>query len=363
MSSRILPCQWEIGSGTSGWTLRTPGVPSYVSQNELGTGIQVTEAGFIQCDFPLPEALPGTPEFGDFSQIEEFRFWLRSSRPGDSSPGKPFYLIFELASDSVGASWRWFLPVKQVNVWEFHRLWLGTIREDLQPLRGSVSAIRLRTLEDSFSFTALLGDLLATLLEPLQDVDTTLLDRLDNRFQISDVPVPAIMDLPENPGDRSRPYLLITPWSVQPDGERGGSGDIIDNYWIDENGQTGACVRPPLWQVQLDYAIDAFADERFHKTYLLEQTLNSFSRQPFLVVNGERLAIYPFVPAPEEIAEFATPGRTPLFYRLHIQIETGDRQSQRQAVPFLVVGHQLANHQPDKTAISTEFVSINGGSS
>lgn len=361
MSSEILACQWEVDAIGSDWSVNTVSVPDYVAAAELGTAMAAGASGFVQCPFPRPGAVAGTPNAGDFRHMEELRFWLRSSRPGDNSSGRPFYLVFEIVSDaSPDFFWRWLLPIKQRNAWELHRIWLGAIRADLQPLRAAVSALRFRSLTPEFTFVATVGDVIATVPEPLQDVDAALFDRLHERFQVTvegaPVNVPAIFDLPENPGDRARPYLLLIPWAVQPDRESGGSGELIDNYWLDHDDRTGGCTRPPTWQVQIDFAIDAYANERSHKTYLLDQILRDFSRQPFLRVNGEPLPLIPFVPTPEETTELSSPGRTPLFYRLTIQIETGDRQSRGQAMPFLVVGHQF--HRSE-----TETVSLQGPTS
>jgi hypothetical protein len=291
----------------------------------------------IQWQFSQPLALrqpvssQGAPAFFD-----ELRFWFRSDRAGGGSQNRPFYLSFEAAGG--GAVWQRLLPVQQPNVWELHRLWLGDMPD---ALRSAVSSFALRGLsspDSALSFQAVIGDVIATTPEPLQDVDSALLQALNNRFSVLDnrtsVPAQALVELPENPGDRALPYILIIPWSVQPQKELGGSCELIDNYT--ENGVS--YVRPPLATVQVDYAIDVFARTRAQKTRLLEGVLNYFNRHPYLTVNGDRIEVLSFVPPPEELSRFTTPGRTPLFYRLTVQVETGDRQRQERAVPFLLVG-------------------------
>jgi hypothetical protein len=75
--------------------------------------------------------------------------------------------------------------------------------------------LRLRSLDPTVAFAASIDDLLATTMEPLQDVDTALLAGVDRQFQVSIegtlTDVSAIVDLPENPGERTPPYILITP--------------------------------------------------------------------------------------------------------------------------------------------------------
>ncbi len=354
MSGRILECQWEISDG---WTLSDIPTPAYVSEGGEGTAIAPDSVVpptllLAQCSFPPGGSSPDTPPL-DLSQTEELRFWLRSSRPGDGSEGNPFYLAFEATGDSPELSWQRLLPVKQADVWEFHRLWLGDMPEEL---REAVVTFRLRRLDASVVFNVALGDVIAGTPEPLQDVESALLQRLDNRFQVnvSGMPtnVSAIVDLPENPGGRTPPYILIIPWSVQAKGERGGSGELIDNYKIvlkstsSEPTETietfEVTARPQVGQLQIEYAIDIFAQGREQKTRLLDAILSDFSRNPLLAVSGEPLALIPFLPDPEQVAEFvASPGRTPLFYQIIAPIDTGTRQWQTLILqPLLIVSHK-----------------------
>jgi hypothetical protein len=156
--------------------------------------------------------------------------------------------------------------------------------------------LRLRSRDPTVAFAASIDDLLATTMEPLQDVDTALLAGVDRQFQVSIegtlTDVSAIVDLPENPGERTPPYILITPWSVQAVGKRGGSGEIIGNYTT-----TGAFVRPAPQEIQLEYRIDVLAQVRSHNTLVMGHILGDFGARLRLVVNGEPLEMTPFAPS------------------------------------------------------------------
>jgi hypothetical protein len=226
------------------------------------------------------------------------------------------------------------LPVQKRERWELHRLWLADMPASL---RQAVGILRLRSLDATVAFTASMDDLIAAIPEPLRDVEAALLARLDRRFQVviegALTDVPAIIDVPENPGERTLPYLLIIPWSIQVIGQRGGSGDLIDNHTT-----TGAFVRPPPQEIQLEYGVDVFVQARSQKTLLLEQILGDFGGHPHLVVNGEPLQMTPFVPPPEQATPFIAPGRTPLFYRLSVWMEAGIRQFRPWTTPILLTG-------------------------
>jgi hypothetical protein len=333
MSSQLvdnLANPWEADA-LGLWSLSVTSAAKRFGEDGLGmvivarSGAGTDPAPFAQRRFDPPLDLQG---------VEELRFWLRSSRPGDGSPTSPFYVIFEAANDSPapGLAWSRLLPVKRREAWELHRLWLGDMPADL---RHAVGVLRFRSLDPTVAFTAALDDLLGVTTEPLQDVDTALLARLDRRYRVlvegASTEVPALVDLPENPGNRALPYILITPWSIQPLGERGASADIVDNYTT-----TGAFVRPAPQDIQLEYRVDVFAQVRSQKTLVLEHVLGDFAGNPRLVVNDEPLQMLPFAPSPEQVAYLVPPGRTPLFYRVIAGMEVGVRQFRPMAVPTLL---------------------------
>jgi hypothetical protein len=330
MSSQLvdnLATPWQ-GDALGLWSLNVTPAARRFGEDGLGMAI-VARSGAGTDPAPLAQRRFDPPL--DLQGVEELRFWLRSSRPGDGSPASPFYLAFEAASDgpTPGPAWSRLLPVRKRDTWELHRLWLWDMAPDL---RHAVGVLRFRSLDPTVAFTAAVDDLIGVTAEPLRDVDAALLARLDRRFPVpvegTPAKVPALVDLPENPGDRPLPYILITPWAIQPLGEPGASVDLIDNYTT-----TGAFVRPAPQDIQLDYRIDVFAQGRSQKTSVLEGVLGDFAGGPRLVVNGEPLQMVPFTPSPEQAAYLVPPGRTPLFYRVIAGMEVGARQFRPMAVP------------------------------
>lgn len=326
---------WLPGDHTSLWSLISTPVPTYISNS--GTAISIQSGSgttvpppFIQRQFTNPVNL---------SQTDELQFWFRSSRQGDGARTRPFYLTFEITDSSFSLSWRRYVNVNQAGVWQLHRMWLGDMPDNL---RQGVEILRLSSLDSNIAFTASIGDLIATTPNPIQDVDSAFLNRLDQNFQVLvdnvATDVPAVIEVPENPGTRNLPYILITPWSIEAQDNGVGSGELIDNYTPANNEQSqGAFIRRAQQSIRLNYAIDAFAQERSQKADLLEQIMFNLNRQPFLIINREPISLMKFMPSFQEIAAFIVPGRTPLFYQLLIRVETGQRQFRPQAAPFILV--------------------------
>jgi len=103
------------------------------------------------------------------------------------------------------------LPVTGANTWELQRIWLGDMTA---ALRRAVGFLRLRSLDGTIAFTAAVDDLIATAPRAIEDVDAALLARLDGVWRVPvagvSTAVPAILDLPESPGTRTAPYVLVT---------------------------------------------------------------------------------------------------------------------------------------------------------
>jgi hypothetical protein len=76
-------------------------------------------------------------------------------------------------------------------------------------LRQAAARFRLRGLDAGVAFDAALDLLLAVTPDPIAGTDAALLARLDGRFQVAGtqgpVSVPAVVDLPEAPGERTPP--------------------------------------------------------------------------------------------------------------------------------------------------------------
>jgi hypothetical protein len=322
------------------WTLTA--TPPAGAFEGAGPGMRIVAAAGVPAD-PAPYAEQHFAPALDLRGAHEIRLWLRSTRPADGSPGRPFYLSFEATTDPPGPhpQWHRLLPVSRADAWELHRLWLG----DMPPaLRAAVGFLRLRSLDPTVAFRADLAELLAVRPEPIADVDAALLERLDGVYavRVAGVPtsVPAVVDVPEAAANPAAPYLLVTPWSVLQVGRRGGATELVDNYV-----ETGACIRPAPFALQLEYRLDAVVQDRAQKTVLLEGALADLALRRLVVANVP-LELVPFQPPAEEIADLVAPGRTPLFYRLVTDMEAGPRSMHEQADPFLVSGPLGAGAAP-----------------
>lgn len=297
--------------------LEAASLPPYVSQTG---GLAIQAVPVSSSEPPFIEHL-FTPAL-DLSQFQELRFWFSSNRIASGKSEHPFYLKVELLNSSGGVMWERWLPIGQPNCWELQQLWL----EDLDTtLRQSIATIRLRALAHDVAFTAQMGDLLGVTPQPVQDLENALLDRLELIKPKGGV----FWELPESPPSKTLPCIVIIPWSVQPKGELGGSIDIVDNYgWrrLDDQQVEGAYIRPIPKRLQLEYAIDVAASKRGEKAQLLDAILDDFTRTPYFIIDGYRISLIPFMPAPEQLAESMSPGRAPLFFQITVPIEAGKRQ-------------------------------------
>jgi len=332
---------WQ-SDGSTLWTLSI--APAAAEASTSGVAMRIDAAAGAAND-PPPSAARQFPAPLDLRGVDELRLWLRSSRPASGAPDKPFYLALE-ATAAAGPQpvWRRLLPVDRADAWELHCLWLGDMAAEL---RQAVGTLRLRSLDATVAFRACVGELIATLPEPIGDLEDALAERLDKIYSVAvegtPTSVPAILDVPESPGTRTAPYVLITPWSVHALEPRGGADDVVDNYT-----PAGAHTRPARRLLRLEYRIDAFVTTRRHKSHLLERIVADLAARR-LRVDGELLEAVAFDPSAHELASLVAPGRTPLFYRWLVPIEAGARQFHAQAVPFLTFG------QPDEPS-ATEAV-------
>lgn len=298
--------------------------PSAAALGRDGVGMQIRAAAGELSD-PAPSAERGFTPPLDLRGADELRLWLRCTRAADGGPTRPFYLALEATTDppAAGTSWRRLLPVPQPEVFALHRLWLGDMPA---ALRQAVGILRLQSLDATTAFTAAVDDIVAVRPEPVGDVEAVLVARLEEV-----VGAPAVLlDVPENPGTRTRPFVLVTPWSVVPLDRLAASDEVIDNYTDD-----GAFVRPAPASLQLEYRIDVFADDRASKAQVLDAIIGSILADARLVVANVPLVLGPFVPS-DETAATIEPGRTPLFVRVTTEVETGPRILRRFAVPFVV---------------------------
>ena len=332
---------WQ-SDGSGLWTLST--VPAGPEVAAGGAAMRIDAAAGAASDAP-PSAAREFPAALDLRDVDELRLWLRSSRPASGAPDKPFYLALE-ATSAAGPQplWRRLLPVARADAWELHCLWLGDMADEL---RRAVATLRLRSLDPTVAFRACAGELIATLPEPIGDLEEALVQRLDNAYSVlvegTPASVPAIIDVPESPGTRTAPYVLVTPWSIHALQARGGASEVVDNFT-----PAGAHTRPARRLLRLEYRIDAFVTARRQKSHLLERIVADLA-QRWLRVDGELLEPVAFEPSESELAGLVVPGRTPLFYRWLVPIEAGPRRFNAQAVPLLTFG------QPDEPS-ATEAV-------
>jgi hypothetical protein len=310
-----------------------------------GLGMVVRAAGAEASDVPPAAQRSFTPPL-DLSAADELRLWVRSTRAADGSPTQPFYLALEATASpsGPGTTWRRFLPVPQPGAWTLQRLALDDMPAGF---RKAVAALRIRSLDAATTFEAAFDELIAVRPEPLADVDAALLARFHERFEANGQPalVPAVIDLPEHPGDRTPPLILITPWSVLPLDRRAGGGDAVDNYT-----DAGAFARPTPRSIQLDFQLDVFAADRTQKAMVLDRMLASILSEPQLVAANVPLQMIPIEPSKEETAQLV-PGRTPVFVRVISDIESGPRRLLELAVPFVLAGPADGRETAELTAI------------
>jgi hypothetical protein len=323
---------------TGAWTADPSGLWTVSSQDQAshlgedGKGLLI-EAAPGSAGGPAPYAERRFAPVLDLRQLDELRFWFRSSRPGDGTPARPFYLAFEADTDPAAAAgpWQRLISVSGQDCWELQTMWLG----DMPPaLREAVAVLRLRSLDRTVAFRAAVDDLVATRSEPLADTDAALLGRLDQAFYVvargTSIKVPAVVSVPESPPDQSRPYILIIPWKVLPLGRAAAGQEIVDNHT-----PGGAFVRPAPTAIQLEYAVDVVAEDRQHKNEVLERIVDSFARRPRIMVGNVPVELVGF--DRDSLTEIPwVTRRTPVFYRLVVTAETGDRRFLDMARPFVL---------------------------
>jgi hypothetical protein len=315
-----LTVPWEASSPL--WTLSVDAAGDALGRGGLG---MVIDAAAGAAGSPAPSAERRFTPPLDLGGADELRLWLRSSRPGDGGPARPFYLAFEAAADPAAtASWRRFLPVAKSDVWTLHRLFLGDMPTGL---RGAVGALRVRGLDPTAAFSAALDDVVAVRPEPVCDVEAALVARLEELSGMT-----AVVDVPENPETLARPFVLVTPWSIAPVERRTAVDEAIDNFT-----DGGAFVRTAPGSLQLEYRIDVFADDRAEKARVLEAIAASILADARLVAANVPLTLVTFAPSPADAAA-VEPGRTPFYVRVVTEVETGPRRLLGLAVPFVLAG-------------------------
>jgi hypothetical protein len=314
------------------WTVAPD--PAASHRPGAGTGVRI-DAVAAPGAGPVPYVEHRLSAATDLRGYDELRVWVRSTRPATAGADEPFYLAIEADSDPASASgiWRRLLPVDRRDTWQLHRLWLGDLPE---PARRALAVLRIRSLDRGIAFRAAVDDLVAVRPQPISDTDAALMRRLDGTFSVTAKAgtVSAIVQVPEIAPTSTRPLILIVPWAVVPLGTRGSVADITDNHTPE-----GVHVRPAPAHLQLDYALDALADDRTDKAELLDQILDTFVRDPILTVADAPVEVT-LLDAPPSTGSYGSSSfdshRTPLYVRVVVTTETGDRRFHERARPFLL---------------------------
>jgi hypothetical protein len=232
----------------------------------------------------LQRTLPAT----DLTNFDEMRLWLWCSRVGDGTSTHPFFLEIRMASATMnlqdaGNTWIRYLPVSQINSWEFVRLDINDLPVQI---RSAVNLIQLRCIDATTAFTCYIDDVLAVREEMIGDVDNALLALLHQQVSIAGTTVPAFFVHPENPPTLGIPSIRITQYDIQYDSERTFSVQARSDFT-----PTVFRLRPRSIGYSLYYAIDVYADTRQHKAQVMEFVLRTLSPASYLFVNGTELPI------------------------------------------------------------------------
>ncbi|MFH0821388.1 MAG: hypothetical protein V2B18_01465 [Pseudomonadota bacterium] len=329
------------------WTITASEGPDRRGDDDSWVTLEFT--GDSQEESYIETKIEPVLETGDF---EELRFWFMSNRPAGPSGNHPFYVKIGVAETNASAPnfvWKRALPVTSPDRWELHRL---KLRAQVHPRNAlnKIALIRLCNCEPGRAFKAAMGGFVLTRPEPITDVETALLERLNNRFPVlvqgKPTRVPAVVGKTYQEPLTNPVVILITPWSVRFLGKPQGSVEVVDNYE-----DTGACVRPAPWEINLDYCIRVQAAERAHSTQILEQILFDLGSRPYLWVNGEALSVEPFHLSLDQCASLVPLGEQPLFYRVTSSMEAGEgRHVSFPRKISIAVDHQGRSEAPELVA-------------
>ncbi len=256
----------------------------------------------------------------DLRSFDALRVWLYSSRAADGTAAHPFFFELTLASAALGLddpanTWRRYLPVSQVGVWEPVRLSLGDLDMAIRP---AVTQIRFRCVSASPPFQCNLDDLIAVRDEMIADVDAALVAQLNNILALNGTAVPAVLHPAQGALNQNRPYFEITHYDIVYSPERTDAarprGDFTGG---------GYRLRPPGNAYELYYQITAEADDRPSQSQMLEFALRTLAPRGELLVNGLPLPMESVVVPPFDPLGKLRTDTIPLFYRISTRQEAG----------------------------------------
>jgi hypothetical protein len=221
----------------------------------------------------------------DVTPFADLELWVESDRAADSSDARPLFLELRLGSAALaigapGNPWHRLIPIATADTWQFVALAL----DDLPAaVRDAVTSIRFTCVDASVPFVVGLGSLRAVSAQLLSDIDAALLERIANKLELNDKPVPAVVE-PEAEPDQ--PFLRLRNYAVRPAPERSPSSGTRTDYT-----ESGFSIRPASVPFDLFYAIEAAAGTRADAAAMLEFALAEFTPRSTLDVAGRQLTV------------------------------------------------------------------------
>lgn len=223
----------------------------------------------------------------DLTSHDELRLWVRADRLADGTPERPFFLEARLGSALLPIgdpqnTWHRFLPVPRANAWDLVSLALDDLPADV---RGAVSRLELRCVDDTVPFALLIDDLAAVREEMVADAEAALVAELDGRLIFGGNPVPAHV---ENVGlaPPPLPYVRIELVEILPGSDRPRAGEVRRDY-----AGSGYRVAGAANDFDLVYDIDAATDSRQHTTRILELVLARLAPRTQLAAAGRPVLV------------------------------------------------------------------------
>jgi hypothetical protein len=248
----------------------------------------------------------------DLSGYDELRLALHSDRTADGTSGAPFFLELRLGSAALGVdgpanSWQRYLPVGRQNVWENHSFALV----DLDPaVRSALTVLQLRCVDSSRAFRVYIDDVTATRGEMIADVDTALLARLHEAFELGGTPVPADVVLAGSSVVPMVPAIRLLHYATHFSNERTNQSESRADF-----NDGGYRLRGPSVAYDLFYAVEALATTRADQARILDFVLRTLGPRGILSVAGDELPLELVTPSElDRLRVSGLPGDRPLIY-------------------------------------------------
>ncbi|MGE3620189.1 MAG: hypothetical protein AB7L84_06980 [Acidimicrobiia bacterium] len=232
----------------------------------------------------------------DLRPFSDLQLWVRADRDADPEVGFLVELAAgagDLAVDAPSNRWRRLVPVAGARRWQPVLLGVGDLPDRV---RRGLRRLRLTVVTD-VSGRIELSSLSAVRPELVGDVEAALVGALDGAVEIDGQAVPAVVAPDQPPGPAGRPHLRIRSTAVRPAPERHGVVPLRTDFTT-----VGFALRPAPLPVDLEYAVDAVAQDRAAQRSLVELLVARFPPTGTLVVNDRPLPLEwsgPLAPAGE----------------------------------------------------------------